>query len=263
MKKNNQKKLIILKVGTNVLTNFGDGQDRLDAQSFQSIGRQARELTEEGFGVIMVSSGAITAGVLDEQKCRDDICDTVEEQRYAARGWDIVVQKWKEVIGASRVSSTLLTKREVATSAMRQKLLNVIECCLSHRDVFIVNENDCLSDDEIKFGDNDALAAALAVACSESGMFSSVQMVMLTNKNGLNKVVDDDATLICKVSDISLARQYAQGASNANSRGGMLTKVQAAHTATLAGVNTYVANGREMSAVSRAINGEIGTHFCI
>lgn len=107
-----EKDLLIVKVGTNVLAETGNGQERLNEEAFENIGNEVRELSDAGRGVILVSSGAITAGVFAEQKRREDI-SAVEEQRYAARGWDTVVQKWKSVIGAERVSSTLLTKREL------------------------------------------------------------------------------------------------------------------------------------------------------
>lgn len=261
MKDSNKKKLIIVKVGTNVLTKLGEGRDELDEASFSSIGQQVRRLSDDGYGVILVSSGAITAGVLGEQKCREDICDIVEEQRYAARGWDTVVQTWKESIGADRISSTLLTKREITNETMRKKLLGVIDCCLSHGDIFIVNENDCLSDDEIKFGDNDMLAATLASKCKQSDIFDSVELILLTNKHGLNKVAEDDSTLIREVSNISSVEAYAGGAANGHSRGGMRTKIQAAKLATGSGVTTSIANGRQEDVVAMALSRSVGTVF--
>lgn len=258
-----EKDLLIVKVGTNVLAETGNGHERLNEQTFESIGNEVRQLSDTDYGVILVSSGAITAGVFGEQKRRGDICSAVEEQRYAARGWDTIVQKWKSVVGSERVSSTLLTKREIHTDKMRAKLLGVIVCCLSHKDIFVVNENDCLSDDEIRFGDNDTLAAALAAECAIAGLAQSVKLVLLTNKDGLNKVADDDSTLIRTVTDIDEIEQFAGNAANGHSRGGMITKVNAARTAKVAGVETYIANGRTNNAVRKALAREIGTYFSV
>jgi glutamate 5-kinase len=237
-----ERDLLVVKVGTNTLVEHDeDYGSRLDGQSFENIGSQARELTEQGMGIILVSSGAITAGALGEQRDRHEIKDAVELQRYAARGWDTVVQRWKSVIGADRVSSTLLTKRELHTQKMRTKLLGVIACCLAHEDVFIVNENDTLSDDEIKFGDNDTLAGELAAVCAVAGLFKSVKLLLLTDKGGLNRVAGDDTTLIRTVTDIDAVAHYAGKAANGHSRGGMKTKIEAARTATNAELRLLLA----------------------
>lgn len=261
MKKRDKKDLVVVKVGTNVLADTLSGAEKLDDVSFANIGTELRQLSDSETGVVLVSSGAITAGVLSERKRRDEIDSTTELQRYAARGWDSVVQRWKSVIGDERVSSTLLTKREINTSTLRAKALGVISCCLSHNDVFIVNENDTLSDDEIKFGDNDTLAAELAVACAESGLFKSVKLVLLTNVNGLNRIANDGSTLIRTVADIDTVEPYAGTAQNGHSRGGMKTKVQAARTARTAGVETYIANGRMKHVIGKALRRETGTYF--
>lgn len=258
-----EKDLIIVKVGTNVLAATTDGGEALDRQSFEKIGREVRALADAGTGVILVSSGAITAGVLGEQKHREDIDNLFELQRYAARGWDSVVQQWKRSIGSARVSSTLLTKREIHTEAMREKALGVISCCLSHGDVFVANENDTISDDEIKFGDNDTLAAAIAVECARAELFRSVKMVLLTNINGLRADRNDATTLIHKVTDISAVEQYAGEAANGHSRGGMMTKVRAARLAAEAGIETFIADGRIDGAIGKTIAGRIGTHFTV
>ena len=256
-----EKDLIIVKVGTNVLTDTTGTNDALDQQSFNLIGQQVRALTDQGVGVILVSSGAITAGVLGEKKRREDISNMFDLQRYAARGWDSVVQQWKQSIGDGRVSSTLLTKREIHTESMREKALGVISCCLSHGDIFVVNENDTISDDEIKFGDNDTLAAAIAVECAQAKLFRSVKMVLLTNINGLRTDRDDEATLVPLVTDISSVERYAGDAANGHSRGGMMTKVCAARAALDADVETFIADGRADDAIRKVLAGEIGTHF--
>lgn len=256
-----EKDLIIVKVGTNVLTDTTGTNDALDQKSFNLIGQQVRALTDQGVGVILVSSGAITAGVLGEKKRREDISNMFDLQRYAARGWDCVVQQWKQSIGDGRVSSTLLTKREIHTESMREKALGVISCCLSHGDIFVVNENDTISDDEIKFGDNDTLAAAIAVGCARAKLFRSVKMVLLTNINGLRTDRDDEATLVPLVTDISSIEHYAGDAANGHSRGGMMTKVRAARVALDADVETFIADGRVDDAIRKVLAGEIGTHF--
>ena len=244
-----------------MLANCENSQEQLSVAAFMNIGTELRELSDAGYAIVLVSSGAITAGVFGDQKSRDDVEAGAEERRYAARGWDIVVQQWKHAIGENRVSSTLLTKRELHNESMRAMLMEVIACCLSHGDIFVVNENDCLSDDEIKFGDNDTLAAAIAVACKSSGLFESVKLLLLTNKNGLNKIASDDSTLIETVTDISSVETFAGSAANKHSRGGMITKIQAAKHATSYDIDTYIANGATPNAIKKTIDRKIGTHF--
>ena len=258
-----EKDLIIVKVGTNVLTDISEDREILNTQAFDRIGREVRALSDAGMGIILVSSGAITAGVLGDNRRRQDVDNMYDLQRYAARGWDQVVQQWKRSIGGERVSSTLLTKREIHTEAMRTKALGVMSCCLSYNDVFVVNENDTISDDEIKFGDNDTLAAALAVECERSKLFRSVRLVLLTNIDGLRVHKDDAATILREVDDIAQVERYAGAAANEHSRGGMVTKVQAAKVATRAGVATYIADGRMQDAVREVLDHKIGTYFAI
>lgn len=150
---------------------------------------------------------------------------------------------------------------------MREKLLGVISCCLNHNDIFVVNENDCLSDNEIKFGDNDTLTGELAIAVS--GLARSLHAVFLTNVNGLYRQADDESTVIRTVSmdkgecDIHDALLYTGEVTDSNSRGGMYSKVEATRKVTDSRTRgtAYIANGREAFAVTRALRGSIGTRF--
>lgn len=258
---NIEKDIVVVKVGTNVLVDTSESEEILNTSVFEDIGQEVRELSDNGTGVILVSSGAITAGVLSEQMSRENITEMAELQRYAARGWDTVVQQWKSVIGANRVSSALLTKREMHHETTRAKALGVIACCLAHSDVFVVNENDVISDDEIKFGDNDTLAAVVASECALAGLGRSVRLVLLTNVDGLYRDIDDRNSLITEVTNIVEIEGCAGEAMNEHSRGGMRSKVQAAKIAAQAGVETYIADGRIKGAVAAVLRRDIGTHF--
>jgi len=255
------KDLLIVKVGTNVPAKTNNQICQLDDESFKNIGAQIRQLSYNGIKIILVSSGAITAGIANDNLCREDINDTAELQRFSARGWHTIIQKWSAAIGAEKVSASLLTKHEIHTAATRQKMLDFMTCCFAHGDIVLVNENDAICDDKIKFGDNDMLAAALATELSESKLSRRIRLVLLTNKNGLNKIENDDTTLIRKVINIAKVERYACQSNNCNSRGGMVSKIQAARLATTTSVETFIANGRMEHAIVRALNGEIGTHF--
>ncbi len=256
-----KKDLLVIKVGTNVLASTAEGKDRLRLTSFRSIASDIRALQKRGYGIILVSSAAITAGSIEDGVERHTVSNTVEEQRLAARGWDIIVQKWKKAMGRKHISSALITKHDLTTHNTRKKLLQVISCCLGHSDVFLVNENDCLTDDEIKFGDNDILSAMLAATCATHGDFNSVALILLTNKNGLNRVVEDDATIIRTVENIDAIRRYAGESTSQHSRGGMISKIMAADIATNAGVPMYIANGHSSNPASNALDVKTGTYF--
>ena len=255
-----KENLLVVKVGTNTLADVDGG--RLNEEAFRRIGGEVRNLTDEKTGVVLVSSGAITAGaMLDCQRC-DEETEMVERQRYALRGWDEIIQRWKAAIGADRVSAALLTEQDLRREETRTKALGVIGCALAHGDVPILNENDAVCVEQIRFGDNDTLAANLAAELAISGMFRAVRLILLTNVDGLLKKENDASTIIREVTDIESVRQFAGDTKSKASRGGMKFKVNAAEIATSFGVETFIANGRdEQDAVSRAVAAEIGTRF--
>ncbi|MCL2037629.1 hypothetical protein FWG95_01330 [Candidatus Saccharibacteria bacterium] len=256
-----KENLLVVKVGTNTLVDAS--QRCLNEEAFRRIGDEIRDLTDEKTGIVLVSSGAITAGAMLDGRRRGEVSEMVELQRYAARGWDEIVQRWKAAIGADRVSAALLTKQELLWRNTQAKALNVIGCSLVHGDVFLVNENDTICDDEIRFGDNDTLAAELAASLAASNMFHVVRLILLTNRDGLCKVADDNSTLLRVVTDIENVRQFAGAAENGLSCGGMVTKIASAQIAMCAGVETFIANGRESTVISRALAAEIGTRFVV
>ena len=251
--------LLIIKVGTNTLVDHD--YDALHHDVFARIGLEIRELQAEGYAVILISSGAISAGILNDAKKREHVSDVTELQRYAARGWDIVVQKWKAHIGETHVSSTLLTKRELHNPTMRKQICKVITCCLQHGDVFLANENDTISNDEITFGDNDQLAAELAVAMQKESDFRSIRLILLTDTNGLYENVHDETTRIKTVSSIDDVKKHIKDSDSTHSRGGMSSKLQAAERAGSGGIETYVSHGRMPQTIHQTLEGAAGTRF--
>lgn len=253
------KKLIIIKVGTNTLVDHD--YDTLHHDVFARISMEIRELQHQGHAVVLVSSGAISAGILGDAKKREHINDVTELQRYAARGWDTVVQKWKDHIGDTRVSSTLLTKRELHDDAMRAQICKVILCCLSHGDTFLVNENDTISNDEITFGDNDQLATELAIALQKEQVFSSIQLVLLTNTNGIYADIHDASSRIEVVRSIDDVIRHINDAGDTHSRGGMGSKLRAATRATQHNIQVFIADGRATDSIHQTLAHKSGTYF--
>ena len=258
-----QKDLLVVKVGTNVLTDASTEPARLDKGSFASIGGEIATLTSDTTAVALVSSGAIAAGVSDDGRSRGSVTRLAEKQFYAATGWQTIIRHWEESVVDKEVMPALLTKHELDTTSTREQMLGVAAFCLLERGgVLLVNENDTIDPSEIKLGDNDTLAAELACAfAAKKGLYRSIKLILLTNADGLNEAADDNDTIIRTVHDIDRVKPLAGDAYNGYSRGGMKTKLAAAQRAKRQGVETFIANGREDQAISRALNGEIGTYF--
>lgn len=254
-----KKELIIIKVGTNTLVDHD--YDTLHGDVFANISTEIRDLQTQGYATILISSGAISAGVLGDAKKREHVSDVTELQRYAARGWDTVVQKWKEHIGASHVSSTLLTKRELHDETMRVQICKVILCCLAHGDTFLVNENDTISNDEITFGDNDQLATELAIALRKEEVFSSIKLILLTNTNGLYANIHDESSRIEVVQPDDDVSRYINDSQGTHSRGGMASKLYAARRAAANNIETFIADGRAEDVIARTLSHQSGTSF--
>ena len=249
---------IVVKVGSSLVTNEGRG---LDADAISRWGRQIAELRALGKEVILVSSGAVAEGM-------------------KRLGWKRRPKAMHELQAAAAVGQMGLA--QVYESAFRQHGLGTAQVLLTHDDlsdrkrylnarstllallelgiVPIINENDTVVTDEIKFGDNDTLGALVA------NLVEADVLVILTDQSGLftaDPRHDPSARLMARViaGDPSL-ETMAGGAGSSIGRGGMITKVLAARRAARGGTDTVVASGREPDVLVRLARGEpIGTQF--
>lgn len=255
-------KIIVLKAGTNTLVNL-EGSERLNLTVFNNLASQVRSLRQEGYGVVLVSSGAITAGMIaDGQTERSK--SMLGRQRHAGIGWPIVAQQWSRSLKDLTVFSTLLTRRELGGGEpTRKEALNVINLALKMNDVVLINENDVITHEEIEFGDNDTLAALLASALKQANHETDVSLVLLTDVNGLRTDKDDPETLVRIVEDIEAVRNFVTDSHSSHATGGMVTKIGAAKIAKEAGVAMYITDGRAEKSIERTLAGKIGTVFKI
>ncbi len=257
--------VLIVKVGTGVLTRRNHrGYVELDVESFQRIGDQITRLQRIGFKVILVSSAAISAGMaITGMKARlgtrEGAMPTL--QSLASIGWRHVLNTWSETID-STIGELLITRNELENKAEQSELLRVLFELLSHNYVPIINENDAVSHEEITFGDNDILAAHLALKIKQSDLFGGeVSVVLLSNVDGVYSDVNDSTTLIAQMYDTdgylsSLGTQVSDGGT-----GGMASKFKAADLVMSAGVDLYIANGRSKNAIFDVMLNATGTHF--
>lgn len=261
----NIRTIIVVKVGTSTLV-CTDAQQReqLDEASFLRIGSQLRRMQRDGVGVVLVSSGAITAGLVHTQtpsRTRAEF-SMPQLQRLASIGWRHVLNRWSTALGDMTIGELLLTRRELGSSNERQEALHVIHALLAHGDIAIINENDAITHEEIAFGDNDTLAATLAVALRQSTLFTNdIRLVLLTDVDGVYAELGDHRSCIKDVYETTDLAHLAGKSRTAHGTGGMHTKFQAAAIATSAGMDMWIANGRKDNVLALTLRGETGTHF--
>jgi len=251
-----QAKRWVIKIGSALLTNDGAGLDRTAIDSWVE---QIADLMAQGNEVILVSSGAIAEGIARlGLKTRPESIH--ELQAAAAVGQMGLIQAYESsFMRFERHTAQILLDHD--DMANRQRYLNargVLKTLLAQGVVPVVNENDTVVTDEIRFGDNDSLAALVA------NLIDADMLVILTDKDGLFNANPDthaNAQLISEAmaTDTDLDA-LAGGSSGTLGRGGMVTKLQAARLAARSGCNTVIAGGRNQYILQQVVAGEtVGT----
>ncbi len=249
-------KRIVVKVGSSLVTNDGRG---LDEEAIGEWCRQLAILIQNGREVIMVSSGAIAEG-MKRLGWTTRPTAIQELQAAAAVGQMGLAQMYETKLRAHQLGSAqvLLTHADLAD---RERYLNARSTLLTLLQlgvVPVINENDTVVNDEIKFGDNDTLGALVA------NLVEADALVILTDQKGLftaDPRKDPNAVFVheAKAGDVAL-EAMAGGAGSSLGRGGMITKILAAKRAAGSGASTVIAWGREPDALVRLTQGEsIGT----
>ncbi|SAL02458.1 gamma-glutamyl kinase [Caballeronia calidae] len=251
-------KRIVVKVGSSLVTNDGRGLDHAAINRWAS---QIAALREQGKEVVLVSSGAIAEGIhrLGWTKRPREID---ELQAAAAVGQMGLAQVYESSFGAHgiRTAQILLTHADLADRERYLNARSTLLTLLRLGAVPIINENDTVITDEIKFGDNDTLGALVA------NLIEGDALVILTDQRGLftaDPRKDPNATLVEQAdAGTPELEQMAGGAGSSLGRGGMLTKILAAKRAAHSGANTVIASGREADVLTRLASGEmIGTQL--
>ncbi|MDY6793684.1 MAG: glutamate 5-kinase [Actinomycetota bacterium] len=249
---------IAIKVGTYTLN---DPSGRLDRGHMRELVRQLSSLRSAGREVILVSSGAIAAGVetLGLAERPEDIPSL---QAVSSVGQGLLVHLYTTFFGENGilVGQVLLTQYDFAH---RQQYLNAratFNRLLERGVVPLVNENDTVAVEEIRFGDNDRLAALVAV------LTDADLLVMLSDIQGFytaDPKRDSNARLMYEVGRITPDMMKAAGeALEEHSSGGMTAKLEAARISTSSGIGVVVAPGREPRILERVLQGErVGTYF--
>jgi glutamate 5-kinase len=244
---------IVVKVGSSLVTNEGRG---LDERAIGEWSRQLAALAAQGREVIMVSSGAIAEG-MKRLGWATRPHELNELQAAAAVGQMGLAQMYETKLREHGMASAqvLLTHADLADRERYLNARSTLLTLLQLRVVPVINENDTVVNDEIKFGDNDTLGALVA------NLVEADLLVILTDQKGLYSAdprKDPQARFIqeARAGDAGL-ESMAGGAGSSIGKGGMITKVLAAKRAAGSGASTVIAWGRERDCLLRLAQGEI------
>ncbi len=251
---------IVIKLGTSTLTN---GTRHPSTPLFIDLARQISQLHAAGHQALLVSSGAIAMGRerLGFPKLPKDI---PAKQMLAAVGQPRLMAMYEQIFGyyGLTVAQVLLTRADLDGRLSYLNARNTLLALVRGKVVPVVNENDTVATDEIRFGDNDSLSALV------SNLVDAGLLIFLTDQPGLyasDPRTDPEARLVGEVSDREIPRELWDAAGSTDSglgTGGMATKLQAADLARRSGTACVIASGGEHDVLVRIAGGEpLGTRF--
>jgi glutamate 5-kinase len=251
---------VVVKIGTSSVTDEG-GNVAYDVLA--SVAADVVSLRDEGWSVVVVTSGAITAGWAEVGQSKPRPRDAVTLQAVSAVGQPLLMHAWRNAFGelGAAVGQVLLAPLDFSHRGQYLYARGTLEALAGLNVVAIVNENDAVSDEEIRFGDNDRLAALVA------NLVGASHLVLLTDTDGLltaDPRLDESATLIEEVTAFDADLLEAAGSSHSKvGSGGMASKLAAAHMATWSGVTTVIAPARAQHALRLSLEGStsFGTTF--
>ncbi|MGI6606780.1 MAG: glutamate 5-kinase [Peptococcia bacterium] len=246
------KKRIVVKVGTSTLT-YATGKLNLD--QLERLVRELADLRHRDIEVILVSSGAVGAGI-GKLGLRSKPKSIPEKQALAAIGQGILMQMYEKFFAeyGEIVAQVLLTREDITQRGRYLNARNTLLALLRLGVVPIINENDTVAYEEIKFGDNDTLAALVA------GLVDADLLVLLSDIDGLYTAdprQDSSAQLIKTVEELTPEIVALAGKSGSKlGSGGMITKIQAARIVSTSGISMIVANGSQKGVLKEIVMGE-------
>jgi glutamate 5-kinase len=249
---------VVIKLGSSIVADHR-GEVRHDV--LEHVTEQAAALHHRGDSVILVTSGAIARGMrLMDLPMRPSVMD--ELQAASAVGQGKLYREYDQLLAAREVptAQVLLTFFDLSARRSYLNARATLQRLLLWRVVPVINENDTVTTDDISFGDNDFLAAQVAV------LLGADRLLLLTDTDGVHTAdprIDPTAQLIHEVSGIEQLEDLQIGAASSPiGSGGMRSKVVASEMATAAGIPAWIINGTQAGTIQRAIDGDrVGTRF--
>ncbi|PJX20789.1 glutamate 5-kinase [Psychroflexus sp. S27] len=254
------KKRIVVKVGTNVMTNMNN---RIVGPILKNLVRQIAYLYERDIITILVSSGSAIAGKEVLGSCMAEDKST-RRQIYSSVGQPRMMRHYYTMFHdfGMRCGQVLATKRDFAPGRYRENMINCYEGLLSEGIIPIANEDDAVSLSMSMFSDNDELASLVAQ------LVNADSLIMLTDIDGLYTGHPDDKNtkLLHEVKVHDDVEQYVQEneKGEGEGRGGMQSKLKIAKDTASKNIPTYIANGKEENVIIDIVEGKkLGTKFTI
>jgi len=249
---------IVIKIGSNTLSKE-DGTQNTDFMA--SFAQQCASLINQGKEIVVVSSGAQVAGVSTTKEWARKK-DVHYRQALCAIGQVELMHQWRKAFAAQNlhIGQLLFTKEDFENNMHTLNIRNTLFTLVDEGVVPIINENDSVSFEEDKIGDNDNLSALTSI------LWSADLLILFSDIDGIytdNPKTNKDAKLIEKVDSIPELRTSIKiGETNAFGTGGIETKIQAAEKVTEYGINLLLANGSHELALSKLAEGSMpGTLF--
>jgi len=241
------KKRILLKIGTNTLTKE---TDHISRGKIEDIGRQIASLKDE-HEFIVVSSGAIAAAK-QFVKLEHNGAEINVKQALAAIGQPHLMRMFQENFRELGLftSQCLLSYSDFENPASKANIKNTIDVLVENNFIPIINENDTVATDEIKFGDNDKLAALTAV------LLKVDLLIIATNTDGIytkESLKNNNPKTIASVSDISQLTNEISIEKSSHGTGGMASKIEASSIAKQHNIETWIVNGLKDNFIINAI----------
>ncbi len=254
-----KRRRIVIKVGSAVIASSNNG---LDEARIERFAEEVSDLLEQGREVILVSSGAIASGLTKLGLTKRKGIPLSLKQAAAAVGQSGLMRLYEKTFGAHgrKVAQVLLTREDLSNRTRFLNARNTLQTLLDYGVVPVINENDTVSVDEIKFGDNDNLSG-MVVHLADADL-----LVILSDIDGLytfDPKLDSSAELIPGVEKITA--EIERGAGDAQSpvgTGGMRSKIMTARKVGAYGVPLAIVNGRRPGLLQALFDGkEVGTLF--
>lgn len=253
-----EKKRVVIKVGTNVLTNR---DNRIVRPILHSIVRQIAELYERDILTVLISSGSVIAGkeVVGDLAIEDK---AIRRQVFSSVGQPRMMRTYYETFHdyGMKCAQVLATKRDFNPGVWRENMINCYEGLLAEGIIPIANEDDATSVSHSMFTDNDELASLIAE------LINADMLIMLTDTNGLytGHPDDDDTKIIREVNAADELDHYIResGKGEAEGRGGMGSKLKIAQGTAAKEITTFIANGKKERVILDIVEGKtVGTKF--
>ena len=249
---------LVVKIGSGLIRT---PEGRLNEDVVRQYAKQLAALRKRGLEVILVSSGAIALGmpILQQQRIPRTIA---LQQAAAAIGQSHLIWNYERLFSMfdQQVAQILLTHADLRNRGRYLNARNTLQTLIAYGVIPIINENDTVSVDEIRFGDNDSLSA---MVCN---LIDADTLIILTDIDGLYSAdprLDPEAALIPVVETLDRRIENLAGrTTHATGRGGMYSKIQAAKIAGASGIHTYIANGLRPDIILQILSGEaLCTHI--